>query len=124
MTKANYDEELQKIENRIAELKKDVELGEALNALHVDNDNFKKVILEGYFEKEEERLTGLLFNPTKLKRDQMENVMDKATGIRSFKLYFQTLLINASMAPEQIEEEENYRTQLIDKGFEVEAIDG
>ena len=122
MTKVNFDLELQKIDDRIAELKQDVELGKALEELHED-ERFKLVILDGYFDKEEKRIAGLLFNPTSLKRDQIENMMDKATAIRNYKQYFQTLLINANMAPDQIAEEEEYRKEVTARGYDDEVAE-
>ncbi len=122
MTKVNYDIELAKIDDRIIQLKKEIEMGEALNRLH-ENADFINVIVDGYFTDEEERITGLLFNPTTLKREQIENVMDKATAIRNYKLYFQTTLINASMAPEQIDDEESYRKKLTAQGYDVGGED-
>ncbi len=122
MTKATFNETLQEIDDRITDLKNEVELGAALERLH-NSDDFKKVLLEAYFEEEEKRLSGLLFNPTKLKRDQIENIMDKATTIRNFKQFFQTMLINAQMAPEQIQDEEGYRKEVTAQGFDVEATD-
>jgi len=119
MTKIDYDIELKKIDDRIIQLNKEIKLGADIEALHED-EKFINVIIEEYFEQEEERITGLLFNPTTLKREQIENVMDKATGIRNFKLFFKTLLINASMAPEQIVDEENYRKELVDRGVDDE----
>ena len=110
-TNSNFKEQLAEIDERIIKLKKDIAIGKALEALH-ENEDFKLVIMEGYFVEEEKRLSGLLFNPTSLKRDQLENIMDKTTAIRNYKQYFQTVLINASMAPEQIEDEENFRKEI------------
>ncbi len=119
MSEDNLKEELGKIDEQIVKLKKDIEIGEALNRLH-ENEDFKLVILEAYFEDEEKRISGLLFNPTTLKREQIENLMDKATAIRNYKFFFQTLLINANMAPDQLADEERYRKDVTAEG----AIDG
>ena len=104
-------EELKQIDKRIEELKENIALGEALERLH-ENEDFKKVILDGYFEKESKRIFGLLTTPTHLKRDIIENLNDKLGAIRIVKQYFGTVLINAQMAPEQIEEEEEYRKEV------------
>ena len=111
MSQDNLKEKLKEIDDRIIQLKKEIELGDAIHKLHED-ENFIKVVIDGYFDSEEKRIAGLLFNPTKLKRDQLENIMDKATGIRNFKQFIQTVLINAQLAPEQIEEEETFRKQV------------
>ncbi len=111
MSKDTLNEKLKEVDDRIAHLKNQISLGEDLNALHED-ERFNRVVIQAYFEEEEKRISGLLFNPTNLKRDQIENMMDKATTIRNFKQFFQTMLINAQMAPEQIEEEEAYRKKI------------
>jgi len=108
---SNLKEQLKEIDETIVKLQKDIKIGEALEALHT-NEDFILVFLEGYFDAEEKRISGLLFNPTSLKRDQIENIMDKAAAIRNTKQYIATLLINANMAPEQIDENEAYRKQV------------
>ena len=108
---SNLKEQLKEIDEAIAKLQKDIKIGEAVENLHKEGD-FILVFLEGYFDAEERRIAGLLFNPTSLKRDQIENIMDKASAIRNMKQYIATLLINANMAPEQIEENEAYRKQV------------
>jgi hypothetical protein len=108
---SNVKKKLAEIDERIIKLQEEKELGEALERLH-ENEDFIKVILHGYFETEAKRIFELLTIPTKLKRDQLENLMDKMTAIRNYKQYFQTVLINAQMAPDQIQDEENYRKEL------------
>jgi hypothetical protein len=108
---SNFKKKLAEIDERIIKLQEEKELGEALERLH-ENEDFIKVILHGYFETEAKRIFELLTIPTKLKRDQLENLMDKMTAIRNYKQYFQTVLINAQMAPDQIQDEENYRKEL------------
>lgn len=109
--KDNFKAKLQECDDRIAELKAAIEKGKALERLHESKD-FDEIVLSGYFEKEAERIFGLLTTPTSLKRDQLDNLMDKLSAIRNFKHYFKTVLIDAAMAPEQIEEEEAYRKNL------------
>ena len=107
----NFKEELAKIDERIETLEKNVQMGKDMKDLHED-ERFKRLFVEGYFDAEETRIASLLFTPSGLKRDQMENIMDKATGIRNCKQYLATVLIDAAMAPDQIEEEKNYRAEL------------
>ena len=107
---ANQDmkKALQEVDDRIAELNKNIELGKAIEALH-ENEDFQRVILSGYLDDEAQRLFGVLVEPSTLKRDVMENIQDKLASIRNLKQYFGTSLQNAHMAPEQIAEEETYR---------------
>ena len=104
-------DELAQVDDRIADLQNQVELKEALERLH-ENEDFKKVVLEADFEKEADRVFGMLVEPSSLKRDSMENMMDKLTTIRNFKQFFSTTLINGHMAPEQIEGEQDFRKEL------------
>ncbi len=108
---SNFKEELQAIDDRIDELKYNIELGKALEELHED-ERFQKVILNGYLEKESERLFGVLVSPSSMKRDQMENISDKLAAIRNIKQFFGTMLINANMAQEQIDEENDFRKEI------------
>ena len=121
--KDTLKQELAEIDGRIEELKEKIELGKALEELHED-ERFKKVVLEGYFDEEAKRLFGLLTTPTSLKRDQLENVMDKLSAIRNFKGYFKEILLQAGMAPSQIEEEEAYRQQVTADASITKSIGG
>ena len=111
MEETNLNEQLEAIDKRIAELKNAEELGKALERLH-ENEDFKKVILDAYLEKEAERLFGVLVAPSTLKRDVMQNIQDKLSSIRNVKQFFGVLLQNAHMAPSQIAEEEDYRKEV------------
>ena len=108
---SNFKQELAAVDERIADLENQIELHKALERLH-ENEDFQKVVLDGYFEKESERIFGMLVTPSNLKRDQIENLMDMMSAIRNFKGYFKTTIINASMAPEAIEEEREYRKEI------------
>ena len=47
--------------------------------------------------------------------------MDKMSAIRNYKHYFKTILIDAAMAPEQIEEEELYRQSITAENSLIEG---
>jgi len=104
-------EELAAIDTRVAELKENIKLGEDLVVLN-ENPEFMHVVLNAYMEKEAERLFGVLTTPSFLKRDVMENIMDKLTTIRNFKQFLITVIQNANMAQEQIDEEEDLRKEI------------
>jgi hypothetical protein len=121
MAETNLKTELADIDSRIATLRKNIELGEALQKLH-ENEDFKNVILEGYMDDEAERIFKVLVDPShNLKRDIMENLMDKLMAIRSIKQYFGTILINAAMAPEEIANEEKYRKEVTEQHASKES---
>jgi hypothetical protein len=111
MEKSNLKELLEEIDNRIETLKKQQELADAVERLH-NNDDFIKVIIDGYFGDEAKRLCGLLLEPNGLKREIILNINDKLTAIRNFKIFIGTVLQNASIAQEQIDEEMKYRKEV------------
>ena len=113
MSKKNdtFKQTLKDIDDRIEYLNGQIELGKSLERLH-ENEDFKLVILEAYFETESKRLFELLIEPTTLTREQLDNVMDMTSALRNFKKFFKTVLINAHMAPDQIAEEEEYRKEV------------
>ena len=104
----SMQEKLEEVDARIDELKGHVEMAEAVKRLE-ENEDFQKVIIGGYLDNEAHRLFGVLVEPSTLKRDVMENIVDKLSSIRNLKQYFGTIGQNAHMAPEQIEEEQAYR---------------
>jgi len=118
---SNLKEELASIDKRIEDLKNAIQLGKDLEELHED-ERFKRVILSGYFEKEAKRLFEVLVNPSTLKRDVMENIVDKTGAIRNLKQFFGVVLQNAHMAPESLDEEQNYRKE-VTKRFSEKPID-
>jgi len=107
----NRDFELEQSHKREAELKEAIELNEHLQDL-IQQKSFKAVIDSAYFEKEAERLKEVLVTPSTLKRDIMENVIDKFNAIRNLKQFFIVIEQNAIMAPSQIEEEIQFRKDI------------
>lgn len=111
----NLKTKLEAVDARIEELEKNIQLGKDLEDLHND-PRFQNVILNGYMDKEADRICGVLLDPSHhLKRDVMENLMDKLTAVRSIKQYFGTVLRNAAMAPEELDTEQVYRTQVTEE---------
>jgi hypothetical protein len=108
---SNFKDELAQIDERIVELNKKIELHKALERLH-ENEDFKLVVMDGYFTKESERIFEMLTIPSNLKRDQLENLMEMMSSIRYFKGYFKTLILEAAMAPEEIKGEQEYRKEV------------
>lgn len=108
---SNLKDELAQIDKRIEEYQAQVDLGTKLEGLHKYQD-FIDVIMVAYFEDEAKRICDVLVEPSNLSREKLENLGDKLIAIRNFKKFFKTILINASVAPMQIEEEEAHRAQL------------
>ena len=108
---SNLTKQLELIDKKISQLKKNIDLANTLAEL-LEDDRFKSIILDGYLDDEAKRLFGVLVEPSTIKRDIMENIHDKLNSIRNLKQYFAVIGQNAEMAPEQIIEEETYRKQV------------
>ena len=107
-------DELAEIDKSILEQKSKIEFAEAIKRLKL-NPDYQLVIEQGYFEKEGERLTKNLLEPTYLKRDQIENMIDMVSAIRHVKTFLVYKESDALGADQNIEELEDYRTSLNSK---------
>ncbi len=104
-------EELEYIDERVEELKYEIEVGAAIAELH-DNPQFKLVIEDGYMEKEAQRILGVLTTPMNLKREKNEDLIAKLESIRHLREFFKTSLIASNTAKENIDEVENDRSKI------------
>ena len=107
-------DELAEIDKSILEQKSKIEFAEAIKRLKL-NPDYQLVIEQGYFEKEGERLTKNLLEPTYLKRDQIENIIDMTNAIRHAKTFLIFKESDALGSEQNIEELEDYRTSLNSK---------
>ena len=107
-------DELAEIDKSILEQKSKIEFAEAIKRLKL-NPDYQLVIEQGYFKKEGERLTKNLLEPTYLKRDQIENIIDMTNAIRHTKTFLVFKESDALGAAQNIEELEDYRTSLNSK---------
>ena len=104
-------EKIAEIDASILEQKAKIEFAEAIKRLKL-NPDYQLVIEQGYFEKEGERLTKNLLEPTYLKRDQIENIIEMTNAIRHTKTFLVFKESDALGAVQNIEELEEYRTSI------------
>ena len=104
-------EKIAEIDASILEQKAKIEFAEAITRLK-SNPDYQLVIEQGYFEKEGERLTKNLLEPTYLKRDQIENIIEMTNAIRHAKTFLVFKESDALGAVQNIEELEEYRTSI------------
>ena len=104
-------ERIAEIDASILEQKAKIEFAEAITRLK-SNPDYQLVIEQGYFEKEGERLTKNLLEPTYLKRDQIENIIEMTNAIRHTKTFLVFKESDALGAVQNIEELEEYRTSI------------
>lgn len=109
-------EQIQAIEQNIREANKFVELGEALERLRTNKD-FKKVISEGYFEREAIRLVHLKADPNMQSPDSQKSILAQIDAIGSLDQYFKAVFQQSSMARKAITSSE----EMIDEIREEEA---
>ncbi len=122
MAEANLQDELKQIDESIEELEQVKQFSEDLASLHED-ERFQRVILQGYLETEAERLFKNLTTPMNMKRDMIENMMDKLGSIRDLKQYFGTQLLEADGIDEKITAERVYRKEVTERAAAEDIID-
>jgi len=103
--------ELAEADARIDDLKEAIAMGEATSAL-LDDSNYQKVFVDGFFDGEEKRIAGVLTTPNTFEHGQLEIFMEKLASIRHAKEWIRVCMINYTMALEQLPEEEEYRKQI------------
>lgn len=106
---------LRQVEQNIQQQKKVAEMGEALERLKGNRD-FKKVILEGYFEQEAIRLVHLKSAPNMQSAESQKSIDQQIVSIGSLEQYFRTVYFMADMANKTIEENEALREEMLQEG--------
>lgn len=110
-------DQLQEIELNIKQAQKLVDLGNALERLRSNND-FKKVITEGYFEQEAVRLVHLKADQNMQTAERQQSIIAQMDAIGALNQYFQTVFHRASLASKAIEADEQTREELLEEGLE------
>ena len=108
---------IQEIELSIKEAQKMVDLGSAVQRL-ANNRDFKKVVMEMYFEKEAVRLVHLKANPAMQDKDRQDAIVKEMDAIGSFYQFLRTLEIQADMARRAVEDGETLREEILAEGVE------
>jgi len=106
---------IQEIELSIKEAQKIVDLGAAVQRL-ASNRDFKKVVMEMYFEKEAVRLVHLKANPAMQDKERQEAIVKEMDAIGSFYQFLRTLEIQAEMARRAIDDGESLREEILAEG--------
>lgn len=109
--------ELQAIELSIKRNQTLVEQGNSLERLR-SNKDFKKIILEGYFEQEAIRLVQLKADPSMQKPENQASILKQMDAIGSLAQYFQTVLHLASVAKKSVASDEEMRDEILAEGAE------
>lgn len=107
---------VQAIEKAIQHSKELVELGKVLERLRSNRD-FKKLIIEGYLEKECIRLVLLKADQNMQTVERQASIVKQMDAIGSVDQYFQTVFVKASMAEKSLELDEQERDLLVLEGL-------
>ena len=111
------DSEIQRITENIKDAQKIIDLGSALDRLYSNRD-FKKVILEDYFNQESIRLVHLKADSNMQSPERQQSILLQMDAIGSLKQYFITLMRRTDMARKSVESDEQMRDELLADGEE------
>jgi hypothetical protein len=106
------DDQIQQIEQSIKDSSKNVEVADALARLYANRD-FKKVILEGYLEKEAIRLVHAKADAALQSAESQKQLMNQIDAIGILKGYFHTIGFLGEQARKTISYAEEARQELI-----------
>lgn len=107
--------ELQQLERSIKDSQKLVDLGESLERLRGNRD-FKKIFIEGYFEKEAIRLVHLRADQNMQSADSRKAIDAQIDAIGTVHQYLRTIDVQAQMAGRDLEADEETRATLVAEG--------
>lgn len=108
----NNEEQLENIEISIEQAKKAIDMMESLLKL-TKNKDFKKVINEGYFEKEASRLVLLKADPSMQSPEDQRLLDNSIIAIGFLRQYFSAVIQMGRMAERSIANDEVTREELL-----------
>lgn len=107
---------LQELEANISTAKEALELGSAIERLFSNRD-FKKIVLNGYFEKEAVRLVHAKADVSNASEEAQKSIVLQIDSIGSFSKYLQRITTEAGLAGKTVELDEQTRDELIFEGL-------
>lgn len=110
-------DQIAEIELNIAEAKKFVAEGNSLERL-LSNRDFKKIVLEGYFEKEAVRLVHLKADANSQDPDVQASILSQIDAIGNLTHYLRAVGHRANMAEKAILADEESLDELRGEGVE------
>lgn len=102
-TQLSQQEQIQQVELTIEEARKFIALGDAIARLE-NNEDFQKVIFDGYFINEAARLTGLLAEPSMQRPEQQARLHMGLRGISELKQHLLTTKMQVEQFKHDLEE--------------------
>lgn len=114
---SSIEDQVNQLESSIKESRKVVDLGDALARLKTNRD-FKKVILEGFFEQEAVRLVHLKADSNMQSPESQKSILLQLDAIGTLAQFFRTLEYRAELARKSIAFDEETRDDLLTEGIE------
>jgi len=109
--------QIEEIELNIEQAKSFVEQGRALERLY-GNPDFRKIIGEGFLEKEAVRLVHLKSDPSMQSEEMQREIVKQIDSIGCLTHYFRMVAHQKMLAEKAIEEDERTREELLEEGLE------
>jgi hypothetical protein len=110
---------LKELEVNLLAAKEAIELNSALQRL-MDNKDFKKVVTNGYFNKEAVRLVLLKGKPGYQGDVEQKNIIAKIDAIGNFSNYLDNIAMEAELAIKNSAADEQTRDEIIFEGLDNE----
>jgi hypothetical protein len=110
---------LKELEANLLASKESIELNNALQRL-MDNKDFKKVVINGYFSKEAIRLVLLKGKPGYQGDVEQKNIIAKIDAIGNFSNYLDSIAMEAELAIKNSAADEQTRDEIIFEGLDNE----
>jgi hypothetical protein len=108
---------VEEIELNIQQAKSIVELGSSLERLR-NNRDFKKVIIDGFFEKEAIRLVHLKSDYNMQDDESQKSIVAQMDAIGTLSQYFSKVRHEGMLAQKAIESDEETRDELLTEDIE------
>lgn len=112
-----YADNLASIEKLMKDSKELIDFGNAVERLRSNRD-FKRVITEGYFEKEAIRLVQLKSDPAMQSPASQTAILSAMDGIGQLIQYLQDAVRTGELAAKQLEDCERERETMMEEGVE------
>lgn len=109
--------QIEEIEINITRAKEIISKGDSLERL-LNNRDFKKVVIEGYFEKEAIRLVHLKSDYNSQTPDAQADIDNDIMAVGRLSKYFNEVFRQAELSRKAVAEDEETREDLLSEGIE------
>ena len=109
---SDYDLDIETVEVSMDQAKEAIEKMRALERL-TDNKDFKKIMLEGYFEKEPVRLCLLKAEPQMQTPEYQDSIIKQIDAIGSVRSYLHLVMQMGRMAQKELESLEETHSEML-----------